>query len=245
MTRHGTALGIAPNGRTDRLSTLWWLTLPLAAAVLLLIAGHWAPNFYAERLASEDRGLLELAHVLLPLAGFLLGLRMLAMAALRRRRLLLVWVASATLACLFIAGEEASWGQHYLGWETPESWRAINDQDETNLHNVSSWFDQKPRLLLELGVILGGIVAPLMILRRPTLRRHPLAIIIPPTLCLPSALLAEASRMAERALDLTGNGTYLFYRASEVQELYFYLFILLYMVVLRRRLAILGEPSSP
>ena len=39
----------------------------------------------------------------------------------------------------FIAfGEEISWGQRILGIETPESLEGINDQGETNLHNLST-----------------------------------------------------------------------------------------------------------
>lgn len=38
---------------------------------------------------------------------------------------------------LFLAfGEEASWGQHWLGFATPEQLREINAQQETNLHNL-------------------------------------------------------------------------------------------------------------
>ncbi len=236
MIQQDMALDEAAGAGPERLSVLWWLVLPVAAALFLLITGHAAPGFYAVWLGSESRGLLELGQVLLLLAGLVCGLRMLAMAGLRRRPWLWLWVALVSLACLTIAGEEASWGQHYFGWATPEGWSRINDQNETNLHNVSSWFDQKPRLLLELGVVLGGIVAPLLVLWRPALRRRPWAVILPPLLCLPSALLAEISRMAERLLGLAGSNGYLFYRASEVQEFYFYLFMLLYLMVLRRRL---------
>ena len=86
------------------------------------------------------------------------------------------------------------------------------------------------------ALTLSFIVAPLLMLWRPGLRRRPWAVILPPLLCLPSALLAEISRMAERLLGLAGSNGYLFYRASEVQEFYFYLFMLLYLMVLRRRL---------
>lgn len=34
------------------------------------------------------------------------------------------------------AGEEASWGQHWLGFETPAELKEINAQEETNLHNL-------------------------------------------------------------------------------------------------------------
>src|SRR3546814_4054045 len=90
-----------------------------------------------------------------------------------------------------MAGEEASWGQHYAGWLTPENWQALNDQGETNLHNTSSWLDQKPRTLLEIGVIVGGILIPLLALRRPALREGRFALFLPPLACLPVAVRSE------------------------------------------------------
>jgi len=40
------------------------------------------------------------------------------------------------LGCFFIMGEEISWGQRLIGFETPEAWADINYQDETTLHNL-------------------------------------------------------------------------------------------------------------
>src|SRR5690606_27922034 len=42
------------------------------------------------------------------------------------------------LAILFFfgAGEEISWGQRILGFDTPDELSAVNAQDEANLHNV-------------------------------------------------------------------------------------------------------------
>ncbi len=217
------------------MSRFWWLWLPFA---VVLILAAWPQVFPAgyDAWVGGERGALELLHVLIPLASMVLAGRMLFLAQVRRRPLLWAWLALAALGSLYITGEEASWGQHYLGWGTPEGWQALNDQNETNLHNTSSWLDQKPRTLLELGVIVGGIVVPLAALRWPAIRRARLAIVLPPFLCLPSAVIAEAVRMSERALSIFAPGTPLFERASEVQELYFYLFILLYLIVLRRRL---------
>ena len=47
-------------------------------------------------------------------------------------------------------------------------------------------------------------------------------------------LILALSEIIPRAF--TGHGDYLFHRTSEVQELFFYLFILLYLLVLRYRL---------
>jgi hypothetical protein len=41
-----------------------------------------------------------------------------------------------TIALLLVALEEISWGQRLLGFETPESIKAINVQNETNIHNI-------------------------------------------------------------------------------------------------------------
>lgn len=47
----------------------------------------------------------------------------------------LSFVALAII-CFAIAGEEISWGQWFLHWETPEQIASVNLQNETNLHNV-------------------------------------------------------------------------------------------------------------
>ena len=62
---------------------------------------------------------------------------------------------------LYFALEELSYGQHMFRWETGKTWSELNDQQETNLHNVLPLFDQLPRTLLTLGVLIGGIIMPL------------------------------------------------------------------------------------
>src|SRR3546814_4343016 len=124
------------------------------------------------------RSILEGAQVLIPLVAVAWCLRILALAEVRDDRLVFTWIVLALLGSVYMAGEEASWGQHYAGWLTPEGWQAINDQGETNLHNTSSWLDQKPRTLLEIGVIVGGIIVPLLALRRPAIREGRFALLL-------------------------------------------------------------------
>ena len=235
-TQPGERIDGVAGGEPDRLSPLWWLVLPLALAAGLSLAAHAAPEVY-QRWVVGERGLLELGQLALVLAACLAALRTLFLPALRTRPLLMAWIGLAALSTLYIAGEEASWGQHFFAWETPATWSAINDQGETNLHNISSWLDQKPRVLLEAGVILGGIVIPLAALWRPRIRRLPGAVILPPLHCLPAAALAEFARFSERILESLDIQVYPFHRPSEVQELFFYLFTLLYLITLYRRLS--------
>jgi len=71
------------------------------------------------------------------------------------------WLFILIMGAAYFALEEISYGQHMFGWGTAETWKELNDQDETNLHNVHSLFDQVPRALLSLGILIGGIIMPL------------------------------------------------------------------------------------
>jgi hypothetical protein len=71
------------------------------------------------------------------------------------------WLFILIIGAAYFALEEISYGQHMFGWGTAEAWKELNDQDETNLHNVHSLFDQVPRALLSLGILIGGIIMPL------------------------------------------------------------------------------------
>lgn len=235
MNEQAATIDHPASNNAEQMSRLWWLWLPLGIAVLLAGMAQATPDTY-DKVIGGELGLLEFFHFAVPFASMIVALRTLFLPQLRRQRWLFAWVGLAALGSLFVSGEEASWGQHYFNWATPESWQAVNDQGETNLHNTSAWFDQKPRTLLEIGIIVGGLIIPLVALRRPKIRQSRFAIILPPLLCLPAAALAEFVRMLERAISAFGSHAYLFSRASEVQELYFYIFILLYMIVLRRRI---------
>lgn len=148
------------------------------------------------------------------------------------------WFVLGLVGALYVFFEEISYGQHYFGWGTPENWGIINDQNETNLHNVSSWLDQKPRLLMEIGVIVGGILMPLWEKFKPNSLPDKFRTLYPDPSLFVIALLAIIPRFYERFIDAFDFDTryHLFYRTSEVQELYLYYFILLYFVYLYQKL---------
>ena len=77
-------------------------------------------------------------------------------------KLSIIWTVIFGLGCVYFLGEEISWGQHLGEWETPDAWKEVNDQHETNLHNTSGWLDQIPRTVLTIGIICGGIIYPLL-----------------------------------------------------------------------------------
>lgn len=62
--------------------------------------------------------------------------------------------------CLFVAGEEISWGQRLLGYQPPELFLARNYQQESNLHNLlKDVFESRWQVFL---IAVGyGVITPL------------------------------------------------------------------------------------
>ncbi len=221
---------------------IWaWLWLPIAAIVVELgfrIANE--PLYRA--LWQSELGPVETGTVIVLLPGLAAGLLALRRSAGLPSAWLTVWLALIILGSIYFGGEEASWGQHWLGWETPDAVGNLNDQGETNLHNTSSWLDQKPRLLLELGVLTGGLLYPLFL----WLRRRPRPLdpddlhywLWPGQQLLPTALLAIAIGLPQRLEKWFGWPIPypLDIRASETQEFYFALFLALYLMSFHLRL---------
>ncbi|MGR8918616.1 MAG: hypothetical protein ACU85V_03280 [Gammaproteobacteria bacterium] len=214
-----------------------WLWFPPLLLLVIFPVRIVDPAGYRSWVDGE-LGLIELATPVLAIAGAVIGLRLLRQLWRERTSPLLVWVLLMTLACVYFAGEELSWGQHLFGWSTPEAFEQINDQQETNLHNISSWFDQKPRLLLEIWVLVGGIIVPLRGLeaRGPIEPRRISSWIWPTLDCTPTAILAILIRAPERIKDAASLESLPYeLRYSEPQEYYFALFLLIYLASLGAR----------
>ena len=141
--------------------------VPLVMMVTFFCMAWLWPDYFEAKIvlreSLEGAGLAENLTVALLIPGIISGFYVLV----RYRHLLpdfrvIGWLLMWTLACVYFAGEEMSWGQWYFQWETPDAFKGINDQQETNLHNISSWMDQKPRALVELWIFIGGLILPLV-----------------------------------------------------------------------------------
>lgn len=67
-----------------------------------------------------------------------------------------IFYALFSLGLLFIAMEEAAWGQWIFGFETPELWRMINRQGDMTIHNIAGLNGHSELLRLTFGI--GGLV---------------------------------------------------------------------------------------
>jgi hypothetical protein len=78
------------------------------------------------------------------------------------------------LLFLFGAGEEISWGQRILGFQTPESVSEVNRQEEFNLHNLSAWEASAfldPDRLFDIFWFLFAVFTPAVSLVVPSFKR--------------------------------------------------------------------------
>jgi glucan phosphoethanolaminetransferase (alkaline phosphatase superfamily) len=152
----------------------------------------------------------------------------------RGNKPLMGWILLAFLCCFYVGGEEISWGQQFLNWNTPEYWAQLNDQNETNLHNTSSWLDQKPRLILELAVYTGGIIFPLLRKFKSSALPKKFEVIYPGKALIVTAVICLIIRFADMVGDATHNP--IFGRAAELEETYLFYFVTLYLYEMKDRL---------
>lgn len=231
--------------RTEAVPRWLWLWFPPLLLVIVFAVKIGWPQYY-DRWVESEQGLMELATPVVAIWGFAVGIQV-----LRRVRhipfvLMRVWVLLVILGCFYFVGEELSWGQQLLHWRTPAVIDKLNDQHETNLHNMSSWFDQKPRMLLEIWVMVGGIYVPARNLDRRTstvLTNSFWSWFWPTVVCLPTSVLAIGIKLPQRYKHLMHplQALPIEIRWSEPQEYYFALFMLLYLLVVHARI----QTSTP
>ena len=216
------------------LPAIAWLWIPVAAVVIQIILELSLSSKVLGILHSEN-GPHEILQFLVTAAACGVAVMSLKLVNRNTQKWLYVWLGLAAICCFYVAGEEISWGQHFASWNTPEFWTTYNDQQETNLHNVSSWFDQKPRLILEISVLTGGIIIPLLLKFKPTIVPQKFTIIYPPACLALIAALAIGGKIVVKIAE--SYDVILFSRFSEVEELFLFYFVFLYLIALKRRLA--------
>jgi hypothetical protein len=170
------------------------------------------------------------------------------LAYLRRRSLpspwLGVWVLFSTASCFLIAGEEASWGQHWFGWAVPAPLEWISWSREINLHIfLDLRIGIAPKTLILIWVFVSGIVIPVLRWRAgravhsaPT---DPWYWFLPTNVCFPVAVLCGVFRTTALASSLWNEFNKaggLDMELTEIIEFYIAYFLLLYLASFYYRL---------
>ena len=135
------------------MSAPFLILLGLAALVLtpaLSNFGYW--------LLDENRP-VEVLTFLIALLAAIEGFRLSQHYARKNRRRLLIFYGLFALLFFFFAMEEISWGQQFLGFDTPEFWRVRNAQDELTLHN----YDFSGAKYLEVYPLIAGLIGLLSV----------------------------------------------------------------------------------
>jgi hypothetical protein len=210
----------------------WWLAVPVLFAIWLLVTWQIAPGWYSKWVNPEGYGILEFSQFVTMLIALAIAVRLLFRPFVRKRPFVFTITIIGVLSCLYTAGEEMSWGQHFFHWKTPEYWAMVNRQEETNLHNIYPAFEQWPRAIMELGAVIGGILVPIAAAFFPGVRANRLSLFLPAAALLPTAIGAMIFKLAP-VLD---QSRHVVQRPSEVIEIYLYYFILAYLIVFARRL---------
>jgi len=215
------------------LPKLYWLWVPIFIIIAQIAIEILIPPQYLPAIHSEG-GPHETLQFLFAVFGLIYALKCLKSLWPEKPPFLMAWVICFCIGCAYIAGEEVSWGQHIFEWGTSDFWSDINDQNETNLHNTSSWLDQKPRLILFMGTIVGGLIIPALAKFKPSALSQKFAIIYPPAILGVTAACALLIKIIDKAQDHLDEN--LLTRPSEVEELYLFYFVMLYLVILYRRI---------
>ncbi len=142
----------------------WGVTV--ASLALLLLAPVWLDHDAWYRVVHDETGAMELLTVAFLLPVVVIGV-LLAWRGRRLPKLTRGWFALLALGAFYFMGEEASWGQHILGFEPPAAVADKNLQGEFNIHNADAWyhdlFNEIPRTVAGACCIVGAGVLPWLV----------------------------------------------------------------------------------
>lgn len=158
-----------PAGLFD-LHWLWTVVLPGLLYPLIILTAAVPALHPAYSFMLKKEGGIEWFGVQFLLMGTAAGL--VVMICYRQRlpaKGLVGWYVLVTFSMFVLAGEEMSWGQHLGLWgdDTAEAVLGdLNDQQETNFHNMSNALDQLPTYAVMIATFVGCVLNPLLLRRR-------------------------------------------------------------------------------
>lgn len=215
-----------------------WLWMPVIVALFPYVMR--IINVDSDQYVYGELGIIENYTFIVLVMAIVLGVLSVAKMKSFVFPVLKLWLVLLVLGCIYYAGEEISWGQHWFGWATPEGWMDVNDQGETNLHNTSALLDQVPRMLLTIAAVVGGVLIPCYFLLRDIKLSASefFAWLWPSYVNIPACLLAVLVSLHEKAYKLfdTTVPHVLDIRAGETKECLLAIFLFMYIASFYKRL---------
>jgi hypothetical protein len=222
-----------------------WLYLPVGLVSLQLAAVLIFDSHTYSRLMEGEPGLIENLTVVLVLGAAITGILVFNQRRYIPSPAFRIFTIVFIAGCIYIAGEEISWGQHYLQWETPERMLEINRQKETNLHNIHKIFGVAPKILLEWTIYLTGAYSLIRVYRKKR-AYHPERDWQYWYLPTCTIIVTSALAFMYRIVDRIENWFHLDFPVDpdEMHECLIAAFLLLYILSVYRRLGRYSEEST-
>ena len=238
--------------RKNDLNPFFWFIFPILITLIFFIVKFLNINLFIAYFIGE-KGIIENGTFLFLYFAIITAFSVLN--KLKKKinlKTLFFFIIFFLIGLIYFTGEEISWGQQWFKWETNNFFKRINDQSETNFHNISSWLDQKPRFVLIFFVIFGGIFCPFLNKKNILNSKKITTWIYPTIYCFPTSLICLLYYLLDNFYKFLCYGTpgvditckyipsLLFFRTSEIIELYISFFLLIYILSINSRLKNIG-----
>ncbi|MGB5659045.1 MAG: hypothetical protein WBO54_06130 [Thermoanaerobaculia bacterium] len=140
------------------------IALTLLSFFLMLYVFQWQDKTVYYMWIEGESSLTEHLTIVFAVVGIMLAIRQFKRRDRVPSRFFGAIMVLFMTGFLYIAMEEASWGQHLFKWETPDWISEHNNQQETNLHNLGLFgtqLDRLPKAILGAIVVITGVLWPL------------------------------------------------------------------------------------
>lgn len=157
---------IATSAKAWQIST--WSIILLWLTPILIMAIGAASAFFGKKaylMVTGEDGIAENVQVFIYGITFILALITVRLHWQAKERLIALLYVVLCVGIVFLIGEEISWGQRIFGWGTTGVFADINQQQETNLHNIKGVQDLFKWVQLLVGAY--GVFLPLLVKRLP------------------------------------------------------------------------------
>jgi hypothetical protein len=234
----------AHGAATWKLSTGATIFISVIVPALVMIAGAATALMGKEtyKWVTGEDGVAEDLQVLFFALAWILSFPVIGRLWNGGVKLFAVMYGVLCLGLFFIIGEELSWGQRIFGWETSEAMKAINKQEETNIHNIEGVGDKIKWVHVLMGAY--GTILPLIFLRAQ-MRARPLdaaSLLVPHYTLLPYFVTTLVWRLQSNLWKPPKSLYFVITEYSEVMEL---VLAIAFFMVLLFQFRNLKRPAAP